>query len=215
MLIGLAAPLSRAGAQTVGDLAAGDLPTIVVLGDSLVAGYGLQPGEDWPARMQAALADSGVNVEMVNAGQSGDTSSGGLSRLDWSIPDGTDGVIIELGANDALRGIPVELTAANIDAMIVRLKERGIPVMLMGMRAPPNMGPEYATAFDAIYAEAAERHSVPLYPFFLDGVAAEPSLNLSDGMHPNAAGIDEMVRRTLPAVSRFAASLGGEEAASR
>ena len=137
---------------------------------------------------------------IANAGVSGDTSSGGLSRLDWSVPDGTQLVILELGANDMLRGIGPEITEANIDEMIGKLKARGIGVLLAGMRAAPNLGPDYQQAFDGIYPRLAEKHNVPLYPFFLDSVAAEASLLLDDGMHPNAAGVDRIVEGILPSV---------------
>lgn len=173
---------------------------VVGLGDSLMAGYQLGPGESFPERLEAALRARGHEVTVANAGVSGDTSSGGLARLDWSVPDGTDLVILELGANDMLRGIPPELTERNLDAMIVRLRERGIGVVLMGMLAAPNLGPDYAETFDGIYPRLAERHGVPLHPFFLDGVAAQAGLLLSDGMHPNAKGVDVMVERALPVI---------------
>jgi acyl-CoA thioesterase-1 len=171
---------------------------IVVLGDSLVAGYGLGPGEAFPEKLALALADQGYNVEVENAGVSGDTSSGGLSRLDWSVGDGADLVIVELGANDALRGLPPEKTRQNLEAIITGLKSRNIEIVLAGMRAPPNMGEDYETRFNAIYPELSEKHGVPLYPFFLDGVAADPDLNQDDGIHPTAAGIDLIIERFLP-----------------
>src|SRR5690606_3393828 len=161
---------------------------LVGFGDSLMAGYQLPATDAFPAKLEKALRDKGHAVEIANAGVSGDTTSGGLARLDWSIPDGTDGVILELGANDALRGIAPEETEKNLDAMLARLKERGIPVLLAGMLAPPNMGADYAARFNGIYARLAQRHGVPLYPFFLDGVAAHADLQLDDGMHPNAKG---------------------------
>ena len=171
---------------------------IVGFGDSLMAGYQLASDAAFPSRLEAALRDKGHDVTVVNAGVSGDTSSGGLARLDWSVPDDTDLVILELGANDALRGILPELTRDNLDKMISRLKERGIGVVLAGMLAPPNMGPDYETAFNAIYPDLAERHGVPLHPFFLDGVAANQQLLLADGMHPNPDGVDVMVTAILP-----------------
>jgi acyl-CoA thioesterase-1 len=182
--------------------------TIVAFGDSLVAGLGLPENEAFPARLEAALRDRGHDVAVVNAGVSGDTTSGGLARLEWSVPDGTGGVILELGANDMLRGISPAQTLANLDAIIARLKERNIPVLLAGMRAAPNMGAEYASEFDAIFPELARRHGIDLYPFFLDGVAAETGLNQPDGMHPNSAGVDAIVQRMLPEIETFLGETG-------
>lgn len=178
---------------------------IVGFGDSLMAGYGLQPGESFPEKLEKALRARGHDVVIANAGVSGDTTSGGLARLDWSVPDGTDLVILELGANDMLRGVSPGITEKNLDEMIARLKARNITVLLAGMRAAPNLGSGYVEAFDGIYSRLAEKHDVSLYPFFLDGVAADRSLLLEDGMHPNAAGIDRMVERFLPAVERLIA----------
>lgn len=180
---------------------------IVVLGDSLSAGYNLPAGEGFPEQLQKTLTARGIKVEIIGAGVSGDTTSGGLARLDWSVPDNVDGVLLELGANDAMRGIPVELARKNLDAMLTRLKQRKIAVLLIGMRAPPNMGEDYQMSFDAIYAALAKKHDVPLYPFFLDGVAANPALNLADGIHPNQAGIAIMIERILPFVERFISQL--------
>lgn len=179
---------------------------IVGFGDSLMAGYGLDAGQSFPEKLEAALRKSGHDVVIANAGVSGDTTSGGLSRLDWSVPDGTQLVILELGANDMLRGIPPELTEKNLDTMLARLKERGIPVLLAGMRAAPNLGADYAAKFDAIYPRLAEKYGVMLYPFFLDGVAADQNVLLEDGMHPNAAGIDRIVERMLPVVEQAIAA---------
>lgn len=176
---------------------------IVGFGDSLMAGYGLNPGESFPEKLEKALREKGHDVVIANAGVSGDTSSGGLARLEWSVPDGTDLVILELGGNDMLRGVSPEITEKNLDEMIARLKARNIDVLLAGMRAAPNLGPDYAAAFDGIYSRLAKKHGVPLYPFFLDGVAADRSFLLEDGMHPNAAGIDRMVERFLPAVENL------------
>lgn len=178
---------------------------IVGFGDSLMAGYGLQPGESFPEKLEKALRARGHDVVIANAGVSGDTTSGGLARLDWSVPDGTDLVILELGANDMLRGVSPAITEKNLDEMIARLKARNITVLLAGMRAAPNLGSGYVEAFDGIYSRLADKHDVSLYPFFLDGVAADRSLLLEDGMHPNAAGIDRMVERFLPAVERLIA----------
>lgn len=173
---------------------------IVAFGDSLIAGHELGPGESFPDRLEKVLRERGHDVAVANAGVSGDTTSGGLARLDWSVPEDTDIVILELGANDMLRGLSPDATEDNLDAMIAQLKERGVRVLLAGMLAAPNLGDDYAQAFDAIYPRLAERHDVPLHPFFLDGVAANRSLLLEDGMHPNADGVDHMVETMLPAV---------------
>ncbi|MGO6813543.1 arylesterase [Rhizobium leguminosarum] len=176
---------------------------LVGFGDSLMAGYQLPPGDGFPEKLQAALKAKGLDVTIANAGVSGDTTTGGLARIDWSVPDGTDGVILELGANDALRGIPPEESEKNLDQMIIRLKERGIAVLLAGIIAPPNMGADYAARFNPIYQKLSEKHGLPLYAFFLDGVALEAGLKLDDGMHPNAKGIDVMVEKMEPAVTNF------------
>ncbi|MBX4860636.1 arylesterase [Rhizobium sophorae] len=176
---------------------------LVGFGDSLMAGYQLPPGDGFPEKLQAALKAKGLDVTIANAGVSGDTTTGGLARIDWSVPDGTDGVILELGANDALRGIPPEESEKNLDKMITRLKERGIAVLLAGIIAPPNMGADYAARFNPIYQKLSEKHGLPLYAFFLDGVALEAGLKLDDGMHPNARGIDVMVEKMEPAVTNF------------
>jgi acyl-CoA thioesterase-1 len=187
-----------------------DTVRIVGFGDSLMAGYGLNGSEGFPARLQAALEARGHKVEITDAGVSGDTSSGGLARLDWSIPEDVDGVILELGANDALRGLPPEKTRENLDAMITRLKERGIEVLLAGMLAPPNLGADYETRFNAIYPELADKYDVVLYPFFLDGVTGNPEFLLDDGMHPNANGINTMVDGILPYAEDFLARIEAE-----
>ncbi|MGO4716470.1 arylesterase [Bradyrhizobium sp. 2TAF24] len=176
---------------------------LVVLGDSLTAGYGLPASAAFPVRLQKALKDKGIEVEAINAGVSGDTSSGGRDRLDWSIPDGTQAVMVELGANDALRGIDPAVTRAALDEIITRLKARGIAVMLCGMYAPRNYGPDYVAKFDPIYPELAKAHDVPLYPFFLDGVAGNAKLTQPDGLHPTAEGVDVIVERILPTVQAF------------
>ncbi|CCM77643.1 arylesterase [Rhizobium mesoamericanum] len=177
--------------------------SLVGFGDSLMAGYQLPPGDGFPEKLQAALKAKGVDVSIANAGVSGDTTTGGLARIDWSVPDSTDGVILELGANDALRGIPPEESEKNLEQMIARLKERGIAVLLVGMRAPPNMGGDYAARFNQIYQKLAQKHGVALYPFFLDGVALEAGLKLEDGMHPNSKGVDVMVEKMEPAITQF------------
>jgi acyl-CoA thioesterase-1 len=171
---------------------------MVVLGDSLSAGYGLPAGAAFPERLAVALKAKGIDVAMINAGVSGDTASGGLGRLDWSIPEGTEAVILELGANDALRGLDPALTRKALDTALTKLKERKIAVLLAGMYAPRNMGPDYAKGFDAIFPELAATHGAILYPFFLEGVAGDAKLNQPDGMHPTAAGIDVIVKNILP-----------------
>ncbi|GIL01498.1 MAG: arylesterase [Alphaproteobacteria bacterium] len=198
--------VALAGGLSAGPAMARQL-TIVALGDSLVAGYGLADSQAFPARLQQALRARGHDVTVVNAGVSGDTSAGGLERLDWSVPEGADAVIVELGANDALRGLSPQATRRNIAAIVGRLKARGIAVLLAGMLAPPNMGADYADAFNAVFPDIARDHDVPLYPFFLDGVAANAELVQADGMHPTAAGIDEIVSRFLPSAERLIAQL--------
>ena len=183
--------------------------TIVGFGDSLMAGFGLGPGEGFTDKLQAALRAKGLDVSVANAGVSGDTSSGGLSRLDWSVPDGTKLVILELGANDMLRGVSPSITEKNLDDMLAKLKARKIAVLLAGMRAAPNLGADYQTAFDAIYPKLAAKYDVPLYPFFLDGVAGQPGLRLEDGLHPNPKGVDTMVERILPTVEKAIAAVEG------
>ncbi|MDP3897386.1 MAG: arylesterase [Mesorhizobium sp.] len=180
--------------------ASADTFRIVGFGDSLMAGYQLGPDEAFPQRLEAALKARGHDVSVANAGVSGDTSSGGLSRLDWSVPDGTDLVILELGANDMLRGLPPEITRKNLDAMIASLKARGIDVLLAGMLAAPNLGAEFASQFNSIFPDLAAKHGVALYPFFLDGVAADRAYLLEDGMHPNARGVQRMAERALPVI---------------
>jgi acyl-CoA thioesterase-1 len=190
--------------------ASADEIKIVGFGDSLMAAYNLQSDEGFPARLQAALRDRGHEVSIIDAGVSGDTTSGGLARLDWSIPDGIDGVILELGANDALRGLPPEKTRENLEAMIVRLKQRGITVLLAGMLAPPNMGAGYETVFNQIYPDLAAKHDLIFYPFFLDGVTGNPEMLLSDGMHPNVNGINTMVQKFVPVAEEFLARIKAE-----
>ena len=180
---------------------------IVGFGDSLMAGYQLEKQEGFPARLQSELIARGYDVEITDAGVSGDTSSGGLARLDWSVPEETDAVILELGANDALRGISPEKTRENLTAMITMLKSRGIKILLAGIYAPPNMGPAYEAEFNAIYPELAKTHDLTLYPFFLDGVTMFPDRVLEDGMHPNARGVEEIVNRFLPVMEEFLTEL--------
>ncbi|MBA8837134.1 arylesterase [Ochrobactrum sp. RH2CCR150] len=175
---------------------------VVGFGDSLMAGYLLPVNAAFPQQLEKALNDKGVEVSIENAGVSGDTTTGGLSRIDWSIPDGTDLVILELGANDALRGIQPDITEKNLDDMLARLKERGISVILAGMIAPPNMGKDYAAKFNPIYPKLAQKYGVPLYPFFLDGVATKKDLLLEDGMHPNEKGVEAMVANFMPTIEK-------------
>jgi acyl-CoA thioesterase-1 len=183
---------------------------MVVLGDSLSAGLGLQAAAAFPARLQKSLESKGIKVDMTNAGVSGDTASGGRDRLDWSIPDGTDIVIVELGANDALRGTDPAVTRAALSDILTRLKARKIAVLLCGMLAPPNYGKDYADRFNAIYPELAKAFDVPLYPFFLDGVAAEKKLNQADGIHPTAEGVDLIVKNILPTVEALLGTISGQ-----
>ena len=183
---------------------------MVVLGDSLSAGYGLPAAAAFPVRLQKALDTKGIKVDMINAGVSGDTASGGRDRLDWSVPEGTEAVIVELGANDALRGTDPAVTRAALSEILTRLKARGVAVLLCGMVAPPNYGSEYATRFNAIYPELAKSFGVPLYPFFLEGVAADSRLNQADGMHPTAEGVDVVVKNILPTVVAFLGKLSGQ-----
>ena len=183
---------------------AADAPVrIVALGDSLTAGFGLSADAAFPVRLQKALTAKGLAVEISNAGVSGDTVSGGLARLDWSVPEGTDAVILELGANDMLRGIDPKLTRQALEEIVRRLSARGVPVLLVGMRAAANLGNDYRRAFEALYSDLAGRYDLVLYPFFLDGVAGEAGLNQSDGLHPTAAGVDAIVARILPKVEEL------------
>ncbi len=176
---------------------------MVVLGNSLSAGYGLPAPAAFPVRLQKALDTKGIKVDMINAGVSGDTSSGGRDRLDWSVPEGTEAVIVELGANDALRGIDPAVTRAALSDILTQLKARKIAVLLCGMVAPPNYGSDYAARFNAIYPDLAKSFGVPLYPFFLDGVATDAKLNQADGIHPTAEGVDIIVKNILPTVEAF------------
>ena len=178
----------------------GEPVRIVTFGDSLTAGYGVAPGDAYPAQLGILLKAKGYDVEITNAGVSGDTSTAGLARLDWAVPEGTDIVIVELGANDALRGIDPAITQKALDEIVSRLTGRGIKVLLAGMLAPPNMGTDYGRRFNGIFPALAKKHGVVLYPFFLDGVAGEPGLNQSDGMHPLGKGYAIIVKRLAPLV---------------
>ncbi|MEN3792818.1 arylesterase [Fulvimarina sp. MAC3] len=175
---------------------------IVAFGDSLSAGYGVGPGESFPEQLQAALREKGYDITVANAGVSGDTTSGGLARLDWSVPESADLVIVELGANDALRGVDPKITRENLSKILAQLKERGQTVILAGMLAPPNMGEDYAQRFNPIFPELAKKYDVTFYPFFLEGVAAEANLNQADKMHPNAEGVGVIVDNIMPTVTK-------------
>jgi acyl-CoA thioesterase I len=183
---------------------------MVVLGDSLSAGLGLSASAAFPAQLQKALKAKGIGVDIINAGVSGDTSSGGRDRLDWSVPAGTEAVIVELGANDALRGIDPMVTRSALSDILARLKARKIAVLLCGMVAPPNYGADYSARFNAIYPDIAKQFGVPLYPFFLEGVATEARLNQADGLHPTAEGVEVMVRNILPTVEAFVGAISGQ-----
>ena len=177
---------------------------IVGFGDSLMAGYQLEPGQSFPEKLQAALRARGHDVSVANAGVSGDTTSGGL---DWSVPDGTDLVILELGANDMLRGVSPAIAERNLDAMLARLTERGIDVVLAGMLAAPNLGADYAKAFNGLFPRLAGKYDVTFFPFFMEGVATNGQLLLADGLHPNAEGVDRMVAEALPYVEEAISGL--------
>lgn len=182
--------------------------TILALGDSLTAGLGVGPADAFPARLEAALKANGHDVKVINAGVSGDTAADGAARLDWALAEPVDAVIVELGANDALRGLPVAQAEQALDGLLTALGQKKLPVLLAGMKAPPNMGPDYQAQFDGMYERLAAKHGVLLYPFFLDGVAAEPKLNQGDGMHPNPAGVDVIVARILPSVEQLLGKAG-------
>ncbi|SHG39345.1 (3S)-malyl-CoA thioesterase [Bradyrhizobium erythrophlei] len=210
LVLGMVLMTAGAGfAQAPG--AAGAKPIkIVVLGDSLSAGLGLTGSAAFPERLQKTLESKGIAVEISNAGVSGDTSSGGRDRLDWSVPEDTQAVILELGANDALRGTDPAVTKSALSDILARLKARGIAVLLCGMVAPPNYGSDYSARFNAIYPDLAKSFGVPLYPFFLEGVAADAKLNQADGLHPTAEGVDVIVKNILPTVQAFLGTISGQ-----
>ena len=183
--------------------------SLLCFGDSLTAGYGLAAADSFPSQLEAALKGKGVAAKAINAGLSGDTTAGGLARLDWALDPKPDRCVLELGANDGLRGLDPAETRRNLDGMLGKLKARGVPTLLCGMLAPPNLGPDYGRQFNAIYGELAAKHGVALYPFFLDGVAADPALNLADGIHPNAMGVAVIVERILPHVVKLIAAPAG------
>ncbi len=206
-----AVPLLAAG--LVSAALAADAPKpirIVAYGDSLTAGYGLSPGDAFPVLLEKALKAKGHNVKVINAGVSGDTTAAGLERFDWAVPDGADAAILELGANDALRGVPPAQARTNLDRILTRLKSKGIGVLVAGIPAPRNWGDAYVKAFDPMFADLATKHGALLYPFFLDGVARNASLNLADGLHPNAKGVAIVVERILPKVEELIGRVKGK-----
>ncbi len=189
---------------------------LLVLGDSLTAGYGLPRNEGFTVRLEQALRAQGLDIDVINGGVSGDTTAGGRARLKWTLgspEQQPDAVVLELGANDGLRGIDPDVVYRNLDAILAELARRNIPVLLTGMYAPPNYGTDYGRRFAAVYTRLAEAHGVPLYTFFLDGVVGIAALNQADGIHPNAAGVDEIVRRITPAVAQFVRSIAVRERA--
>jgi acyl-CoA thioesterase-1 len=177
--------------------------TLLVLGDSLTAGFGLEPQDAFPAKLEAALKPRYPDLTIVNAGVSGDTAADGLARLDWALTDEVGGLIVGLGANDALRGLDVMQTEIALDGILLKAQERNLPVLILGMKAPPNMGPDYAARFDGLYPRLTAKHGALLYPFFLDGVAANASLNQADGIHPNGPGVDAIVVKVMPLVEEL------------
>lgn len=195
--------LLTAGGRNPG--AAAEPIRLLILGDSLTAGFGLAPEDAFPAKLERQLAAEGLRVKVLNAGVSGDTTAGGRARLGWALADKPDAVIVALGANDALRGIDPTETRANLDAILTELGRRRLKILLAGMMAPRNLGPDYVRVFDAIYPELAAKHHVALDPFFLEGVALDPALNQPDGIHPNPRGVAAIVERILPAVRRLLA----------
>jgi acyl-CoA thioesterase-1 len=201
LLFGLSLSLVAAGAP-----AAARSLTILAYGDSLFAGFGLPANESFPSQLEARLKQRGIDVRVINAGYSGDTTAGGVARLDWTLADAADKpdfVLLELGANDMLRCLPTDAARANLDTMIRRFRASGAKVLLLGMLASPDCGPDYQRRFDRIYPELAKQDHVPLYPFFLQGVAMKPQFNQPDGKHPNARGVAVLVDRIEPWVARF------------
>lgn len=178
---------------------------IVAFGDSLVAGYQLAPGDSFPAQLEDSLREEGVNARVINAGVSGDTTADALARLDWALPDDADAVIVELGANDALRGFDLDETRQALDEILAEIKDRNLPVLLAGMEAPRNYGEDYSQRFRVMFAELAEKHDVLFYPFFLEGVAMNPELNQPDGIHPTAEGVAVIVENIMSNVQQLIA----------
>jgi acyl-CoA thioesterase-1 len=214
-LLGVALTTLSGGAQSQARPEAKVVPVrIVVLGDSLVSGHDITVSDAFPAQLERALKGRGHAVEVANAGVSGDTTAGGLERVAWAVPKGTDAVILELGANDALRGLDPMRAKANLDRIITQVKASGAEVLLAGMLAPRNLGETYGKAFDGIYPELARKHGTLLYPFFLDGIVYDTKLNLGDGLHPNAKGVAEIVRRMLPTVEQLIARVRARQTAA-
>jgi acyl-CoA thioesterase-1 len=177
--------------------------TLLALGDSLTSGLGLEPHEAFPVKLEAALKSRYPELKIVNAGISGDTAADGLARLDWTLTDDVGGLIVELGANDALRGLDVSQTETALNAIMVKAQLRKLPVLILGMKAPPNMGPDYVARFDGLYPRLAAKYQALLYPFYLDGVTANASLNQADGIHPNGQGVDVIVSKVMPSVEEL------------
>ncbi len=200
LILGITGPGLRAAEQPL---------RILALGDSLTAGYGLAAADSFPAQLERALNDRGTSVQVLNAGVSGDTTAGGLARLEWALVDNPELVILALGANDSLRAVAPEITRANLAAILEKLQARQLPVLLAGMYAPPNLGQTYQAAFDNIYPQLAAQYGALLYPFFLDGVATNPALNQADGIHPNSDGVAVLVQRIVPYVLRLIEQSGG------
>jgi acyl-CoA thioesterase-1 len=196
-------PLALAGQAAATPARASQPVKLLAMGDSLTAGYGLPADQAFPARLAAALKAQGIDAVVINAGVSGDTSAGGLARIDWSLAEKPDFAILELGSNDGLRGIDPKRTYDNLDGILGRFSQSGVPVLFTGMYAPPNLGRDYGREFNAVFPRLAEKHGVLFYPFFLDGVAAEADLNQADGIHPNARGVDIIVERLLPSVKKL------------
>lgn len=190
---------------TAGAAQAAEPLRLMAFGDSLVHGYGLDPEDVFPQQLEAALRDQGHDVEVINAGNSGDTTAAGLARIDWALADDPDAILVVLGANDGLRGLDPSETRRNLSGLLERLEEEDLPTLFTGMLAPRNLGSDYAAEFDALFPELAEAHDVVFYPFFLEGVVAEPTLNQGDGIHPNAEGVAEIVARILPSVEELLA----------
>lgn len=197
---------SAAAADSTGEKPARML-RILAFGDSLTAGYGLPAADGFTEQLENALQTQGYDVEIINGGVSGDTTTGGLARLDWALSDNPDAVILELGANDGLRAIDPRITQSNLARILEALREKELPVLLTGMVAPPNLGREYSYAFNMIYPQLAREYETGFYPFFLDGVATEPKLNQEDGIHPNAKGVSIIVERMLPYVVNLIKSI--------
>jgi acyl-CoA thioesterase I len=201
----IGAVLIFAGILLCGQAAVAKSPTLLALGDSLTAGYGLEPGDAFPVKLEAALKPKYPDLHVLNGGVSGDTAVDGLARLDWALSDDVTGLIVELGANDALRGLAITQTETALEEILSKAKVKNLPVLILGMKAPPNLGPTYVAAFDSIYPRLAKKYGVLLYPFYLDGVAADPALNQADGIHPNAKGVDIIVSKLVSKVDEMLA----------